>query len=72
MTDAPKSKSLGDCQHDAVTIYSLVRGLNVLLDGWGTDVDAREAFYALIEVLKERAEQHADDLDRITGREVAQ
>ena len=66
MTDASKVKNLRDCQHDAVMLHGLLRGLDVLQNN-DTERDAREGIVALIDLAKEKAGILSEDLDRLEG-----
>lgn len=56
-------KSLSDCQHDAVILYGMLRGLFALQDLG--DKDAQEGANALVEAARDRAALLAEDLDRV-------
>ena len=67
MTEQPKAKSLSECQHDAVMLHGLLRGLDVLQNN-DTERDAREGIVALIDLAKEKAGLLSEDLDRLEGQ----
>ena len=54
-----------DAQHEAVQLHGLVQGLNHLLNDGG---EAMNAVYPLSDMIEEKVEQLANDLERIEGQ----
>ncbi|WP_347310963.1 hypothetical protein [Defluviimonas sp. SAOS-178_SWC] len=63
---ATQTKSLSDCQTDAIYLHGLMQGIEELMDSVTLSLSpAANATHALIHVAAEKAEQLKDGLERL-------
>ncbi|PQO24463.1 hypothetical protein C2I36_02155 [Rhodobacteraceae bacterium WD3A24] len=72
-TDTMPKKTISDCQHDAVMLHGMAQGVDELLhmarNKPGAPSPAGNAAVCVCTVMIEKAEQLADELDRLETEE---